>query len=219
MISKLMPNFLKKKLVNYMANIVKIQENTMPTNELGMRHLQNVQVVDNRQTFLNKLPKNAIVAELGVDKGDFSEFILDITQPKKLHLIDAWDTERYHDGLAVNVQNKFKNKLDDKTIEIHRGYSTDWLVKFDDNYFDWVYIDTNHSYETTAAELAICQYKVKPGGIIAGHDYALGLPGYTFRYGVVEAVNEFCVKNNWEIIYLTHESHRMISYALRKIQA
>jgi hypothetical protein len=59
---------------------------------------------------------------------------------------------------------------------------------------------------------------VKDGGIIAGHDYTRYGGKYGMeRYGVVEAVNAFCLKYDWEMIYLTHECHRHLSYALRKI--
>ena len=217
MLKNLIPKFVKTKLNHYLVGVVAAQEAAMPVVPLAKKHLQHTLLLDDRTSFLELMPKNAVVAEVGVDKGGFSEQILQITNPQKLHLIDAWDTERYHDGLALGVQVKFRELIASGKIELHRGYSTDWLPKFPDQYFDWVYIDTNHSYETTAQELEICKNKVKPNGIIAGHDYTLGLPGHTFRYGVVEAVNEFCVKNDWELLYLTHEPHRLLSYALRKI--
>ena len=47
---------------------------------------------------------------------------------------------------------------------------------------------------------------MKPNGIIAGHDYILENWNGMVRYGVKEAVYEFCVKYNWEIIYITMEN-------------
>ncbi|MCU0386267.1 MAG: hypothetical protein MUE38_09580, partial [Flavihumibacter sp.] len=59
--------------------------------------------------------------------------------------------------------------------------------------------------------------KLKPGGIIAGHDFIKGnwLSGY--RYGVMEAVYEFCVTHNWELIFLTTETNDHPSFAIRRI--
>lgn len=93
------------------------------------------------------------------------------------------------------------------------------LARFDDGVFDWVYIDTDHSYQLTSLELDLCCRKVKPGGIIAGHDYiAWEYSNPLNRYGVIEAVAEFCVTRQWEMIYLTNESHRHLSFALRQMQ-
>ncbi|MDJ0634304.1 MAG: hypothetical protein QNJ34_14035 [Xenococcaceae cyanobacterium MO_188.B29] len=41
-----------------------------------------------RQFLLERLPKNSVGAEIGVHLGDFSEKILEIVKPNKLHLID-----------------------------------------------------------------------------------------------------------------------------------
>ena len=91
------------------------------------------------------------------------------------------------------------------------------MSKFKNNYFDWIYIDTSHAYEQTKKELEISRLKIKRGGIISGHDYSQGNVNKALNYGVVSAVNEFCIKHNWEIIYLTLESHGFFSFALKKI--
>ncbi len=43
-----------------------------------------------RHELIKYLPRNAVVAEIGVATGDFSERILTVCQPKELHLIDPW---------------------------------------------------------------------------------------------------------------------------------
>ena len=43
-----------------------------------------------RENFLRFLPKNAVVAEIGVATGDFSAQILALSKPKRFHLIDPW---------------------------------------------------------------------------------------------------------------------------------
>ena len=193
--------------------------NSMPYVLLQEQHIANLKVVTNRNALLSALPKGGVAAEIGVFEGEFSRRILKFAQPEKLHLIDVWGSERYPGSLMDVVQGKFETKLADGSMEINRGYSTDELAKFTDHYFDWVYVDTDHSYETTAKELELCRHKVKKGGIIAGHDYVQGDWKLRYRYGVVEAVNEFCHKYNWEMILTTYETHRHLSYALREIGA
>jgi hypothetical protein len=166
---------------------------------------------------LKQLPKNAVVAEIGVNQGDFSEEILSHCSPQKFYLIDIWGSKRYHGGLFEKVKSRFAHQLKEGQLEIVRALSFDGIASFPDQHFDWVYLDTDHSYATTHRELELLRSKMKPGGIIAGHDYIIGNWNGGVRYGVIEAVREFCVEHNWELIYLTHELDIPPSFAIKKI--
>ncbi len=50
--------------------------------------------------------------------------------------------------------------------------------------FDFVFIDADHGYEAVAADIDAYLPLVRPGGIVAGHDYADNWPG------VMRAVDE-----------------------------
>lgn len=193
-------------------------EEQMPSIPLGREHMQNCELLLNRSEMLSKLKKGGKVAEIGVAQGDFSEQILKITKPDSLHLIDTWNSRRYGAGLFKKVTARFKGQLDKRRIRIHRKFSTDAVGDFEDNYFDWVYIDTTHSYDMTREELARYAPKIKHNGIIAGHDYTMGSWRSLYRYGVIEAVHEFCVKYGWELVYLTVEPIENQSFAIRRIQ-
>ena len=103
-------------------------------------------------------------------------------------------------------------------MKIHRKLSTEAVSDFEDNYFDWIYLDTDHSYELTSVELLKYAAKAKQNGVISGHDYSMGNWVESYRYGVIEAVHEFCVKHDWELIYLTLEPTENQSFAIRRIQ-
>lgn len=194
-------------------------EEGIPKVELQQRHIRKAKILLNRDELLAQMPKGGVVAEIGVNEGEFSERILEVSNPGKLHLIDAWgDPTRYTDELKERVRNKFRKSIDAGTVEVNVGFSTDILRDFRDAYFDWVYLDTDHTYQTTSAELNILKSKVKHGGIIAGHDYTVGNWVGDFRYGVIEAVHELCVKDDWEIVYLTTETHQCRNFAIRKLQ-
>jgi predicted O-methyltransferase YrrM len=130
-----------------------------------------------------------------------------------------WSSTRYHGGLEQVVRDKLQREIAEGRVHIDLGRSTDVLQRYPDGTFDWVYIDTDHGYSVTAEELELCRLKVKPGGIIAGHDYVTGNWDGGVRYGVVEAVHEFCVRYEWELILLTHETDRHLSFAIRAIRS
>ncbi|MHA1987706.1 MAG: class I SAM-dependent methyltransferase [Promethearchaeota archaeon] len=213
-----------QKLVNLFGfnllirrNIVDSDINFAQQVRLSQKNINNLKVVLNRDILLKNLPKEGVIAELGVDKGDFSNKILSLTQPKKLYLIDIWDSERYSMDKMVYVKKRFQKEIDTGKVIIIRGTSEKELLKFENEYFDWVYIDTAHTYEQTVRELDLCREKVKDGGIIAGHDYCQGDIKNAQAYGVVQAVNQFCIKYDWEFIFITHETDRTLSFAIRKL--
>jgi len=206
-----------RALNGLLGKVRRAQSKAMPRVELSPKHIANLRVVADRDAFLDALPKGGVVAEAGVDHGDFSARILAITKPAKLHLIDFWGSARYHASLQDHVRKRFAQELTSGQLQIDLGLSTDVLPRYPTGHFDWIYIDTDHGYTVTAAELAIARTKVKHGGIIAGHDYTIGNWDGGVRYGVVEAVHEFCVKHDWELFLLTHETDRHLSFAIRAI--
>lgn len=192
----------------------------VPRMELSTRHIENGRLILNRTEMLKRLQKNQICAEIGVDKGEFTSKIIRYTTPKKLHLIDSWnDPPRYHQGLAELVKGKYATQIKKRLVEVNIGDSVEVLKEFEDEYFNWVYLDTDHSYTRTASELMILNLKVKRDGFILGHDYTLGNWDNNFMYGVIEAVNEFCIKYNWEFIYFTMEPNRFNSFCIRRISS
>lgn len=189
----------------------------IPSVPLAEKNISACRIVLNRQRMLEEIGVRGVVAELGVNKGDFSEIILRITKPNVLHLVDIWGSERYHDGLYNDVRKKFLRLIESDIVKVHRKLSTEAVDDFPNNYFDMIYIDTDHSYGTTIKELIAYAPKMKKDGIIAGHDYTMGNWISGFRYGVVEAVHEFCVKYDWELIFLTAEPMESRSFAVRKL--
>jgi len=77
--------------------------------------------------------------------------------------------------------------------------SNDAVSKFKDESIDFIYIDGDHTYEVCLADITEYWNKLKPGGIMAGHDYC---ERHT-HYGVVESVRKFFgdLKHDFNIIY------------------
>jgi hypothetical protein len=82
-------------------------------------------------------------------------------------------------------------------VRIHRELSSQAVQHFPDEYFDWVYIDGDHSYEFAKADLEAYLPKVKKSGYITGDDYHWG-PAEGFP--VMTAVNEIVNRDDAEMI-------------------
>ncbi|HKJ23652.1 MAG TPA: class I SAM-dependent methyltransferase [Myxococcota bacterium] len=57
-------------------------------------------------------------------------------------------------------------------VRFVQGWSDAVAKEFDDASLDLVFIDADHSEEGVRSDLAAWMPKVRPGGIVAGHDYA-----------------------------------------------
>ena len=66
---------------------------------------------DDREWLLKRLPKRSVCAEIGVYEGRFSELILRIARPRKLHLIDPWKYETDPSVLAQPEMEKRRSPL------------------------------------------------------------------------------------------------------------
>jgi hypothetical protein len=70
-----------------------------------------------REHLLEILPKNSVCAEVGVHRGEFSARVLQIVNPKELHLIDPWKYEpsdTYKDALYGGKASRGQAEMDDR---------------------------------------------------------------------------------------------------------
>ena len=150
-----------------------------------------------------------VIAELGVYEGDFSRELLEC-KPKVLLLVDIWtgtctsaDRNGKNNTVNFDMFGTYLSLLFIFSPNIHthiiRGRSDDFLTRIPDDYLDCVYIDSDHSYETTIQELRLSVPKVKKGGWITGHDYVYLCPG------VIQAVDEFIKETGYKIEYLSED--------------
>jgi hypothetical protein len=177
-------------------------------------------IFETRNELLSLVPKNGVIAELGVFKGDFSKKIYEICQPSKLILIDIWSGEKNYSGdVDGNFPNNTKeyftgNQLFEMTQEVVKDFScevhlirnsTSIMSNFPNDYFDMIYIDADHSYEGVKKDLQLSFSKIKNGGFIMGHDYGQNMEKTknVYNFGVKKAVDEFCINNKQQVEYQT----------------
>jgi hypothetical protein len=120
--------------------------------------------------------------EIGVWRGEYAEILLKANPQLRLYGVDPWDCHAFPPGIKGWTQNQadydgfyeqaVKRLSPYPNHTIIRKYSMDALADFEDNSLDFAYIDGNHNFENAARDILGWQRKVRPGGILAGHDYA-----------------------------------------------
>jgi hypothetical protein len=137
-------------------------------------------------SFLNNLGLKT-GAELGVQQGLFSEVTLgNWSDCDRYYLIDVWRKldSNYKDSANVddNIQDllyqetkKRLRKFEDRTELVYiRDFTSNAVHSIPDGSLDYVYIDARHDYCSVTEDLELYWPKLRPGGIVAGHDYMLG---------------------------------------------
>ncbi|MBF0560169.1 MAG: class I SAM-dependent methyltransferase [Nitrospirae bacterium] len=174
------------------------------------------------------LPRNAVVAEVGVAFGDFSDFTLKVLEPFKFVAIDTFELHKFERVFDVSSAEKFeglshggwflkrfKEYVEKGVMEVQMGLSWDMLGKYPDNYFDIIYLDADHSYDSVRKDLNVIKYKIKAGGTIIFNDYTVFDPYTETPYGVPKAVNEFIVENNCEVIFFALQPTMFFDLAVK----
>lgn len=162
-----------------------------------------IRILPEVRRLMNCGPAGPAVAEVGVYTGQYAAALNKHLQPSRLVLIDAWrqfSDEVYDETkmtrrtpekwakIELNVRRKFSNF---PYVEVVNDLSVAAATRFGSGVFDLVYIDANHSYEATAADIRAWWPKVKSGGFLAGHDYGWIKKEKAQFPGVRRAVREF----------------------------
>lgn len=165
--------------------------------------------IGDRVEFLQKLniDKDSIIAEIGVDYGDHAEQIVETLDPNKLYLIDPWDgreeqLDTVQKRFSITASRDTSLLLESSGVIGVIGKSAETANNFPDEYFDLVYIDADHTYESVKDDISTWFPKVKIGGWITGHDYVDGYDGDPYEYGVIQAVNELVVKHDLSLSFV-----------------
>jgi predicted O-methyltransferase YrrM len=145
---------------------------------------------------LNTFPNGRFI-EIGSWLGKSTCFMAEVIKennlPVKFYTVDtflgeinATDQQEIVQKEGGNIYNRFLHNMKDGGV---LDYVTALMMTseeasklFDDESFDFIFIDAEHLYENVKQDLNNWYPKLKKGGIFAGHDY---------REGVQKAVDEF----------------------------
>ena len=123
-----------------------------------------------------------IGAEIGVARGNTTWRLLRYCPSLYLYAVDLWGyvpevfTE-YSQGIYADWDFSLeKRKFDQQTapyvdrLHVMRGISWDMAMYVQEEELDFVFIDADHGYESVLKDIKAWTPKLKPGGVLSGHD-------------------------------------------------
>jgi len=158
-----------------------------------------------------------IGAEIGVDKGGFSNHLLSKSDLEMLYCIDPWidnfgsgQQPDYFDPNGGNRMQECADCLQEFTeagrVELVKGTGLEASAEIPDGYLDYVYIDGDHSLEGVFYDIYAWTPKVRVGGIVSGHDYKDGPKSGMFDYWgghldykVKTVVDYYCARYGYKL--------------------
>jgi predicted O-methyltransferase YrrM len=157
--------------------------------------------------WLSKLDRPRWGAEVGVLDGYTSDVLLQKFPELNMWLIDRWTPFGGPSGLDFLDAKAFErlrrmalwwtSHAVDRRYEL-REESTIAATRFADGSLDFVFIDADHSYEAIRDDLTAWWSKIRPGGLLCGHDY--GVYGdATGAWGISRAVDEFRLRHQMNL--------------------
>jgi len=143
-------------------------------------------------------------AEVGVLMGELSESLLRAMPNLHLTMVDRWkefasDSSYVQSGDAEATRSaddwgsayrsaKARTRFAGERARFVQGDSLEVAEGLNNEMFDFVFVDADHSYSTVSADVRAWWPKVKPGGVLCGHDWCNPAGP---QWGVKRAVSEF----------------------------
>ena len=130
---------------------------------------------DNLPELFNELGYTSGV-EIGTERGIYAEVLCSGMPNLHLTCVDMWKTHAGYYGhrnqkRLDKYHREAQARLEPFNCTLLRAYSMDAVQQFEDKSLDFVYVDANHRIPAVVDDICAWLEKVRPGGIVAGHDY------------------------------------------------
>lgn len=134
--------------------------------------------------------------EVGVYRGEFNEHLCHSLPDATVIAVDAWETGYDHcftdqDAISDNERMTRERLAKYPNSVILKCSSLTAAAMFPPKSLDFVYIDADHRFVSVVQDMAAWTSRIRPGGMLAGHDYiqyAQRVPSH-----VPTAVAGFCM--------------------------
>lgn len=130
-------------------------------------------------------------AEIGVRYGLFSRTLAKYYKGTIL-CVDKWEDREIEEVSTVVLESEQFHRWKGDSISVASVTGFESL--------DFVYLDAGHEYENIKADFEAWYTKVRPGGIIAGHDY-----GHDNEFPGVKKYIDELINNGLEVNFTTDD--------------
>jgi len=151
--------------------------------------------------FFEKIKEGSVGVEVGVLECNNAVYAHTHCKFKMLYLVDEFkeyfdivgDLSTINQDLWEEIYKSNICRMKPFNVKFIRKSSTEAPKDFKDNSLDFVYIDANHIKKYVIADIKAWFPKVKPGGLIGGHDW--------IEAEVRSAVTDWIVPTNYDLCY------------------
>ena len=168
--------------------------------------MRNEEGIEGLLDLINSLTDKENMIEIGTFTGEST--VIFAQHFKKVIGIDPmlsnYDSQDPTSNFDFNeVLEMFANRTKDyKNIQLITKTSDDAADDFNDEVFDFVYIDGIHQYENVLSDIKNYLPKIKKGGVIGGHDYVSNWPGVQLAVNEIFGAPDKTFKDGSWIKYL-----------------
>lgn len=142
--------------------------------------------------------KGLIGAEIGVFEGEHARLLLCNVDIEKLYLVDPYHGYNDYDVKRLSEASKVaRQKLSQWGGKCQWIYQASKSAASELPDLDFAYIDAAHDAASVRSDIATWWPKIKPGGVMGGHDFNNGT--FPEHGGVIEAVVEFVTANSLKL--------------------
>jgi hypothetical protein len=149
--------------------------------------------------------KPKVGAEIGVYNADTSINFMRVLDGCRVYLIDPWrhlpdeeypEVPNYSDEVMEARYQLVTKLIKPYNAVTIRKRSCEAINDFENNSLDFVFIDANHKYEAVKFDVENWHKKVRPGGVVSGHDFCWKHPD------VIRAVTQHAHKTKQKELFI-----------------
>jgi len=140
-------------------------------------------------------------AEIGTANGVYAKILCQLVPGLHLLCIDPW--QAYHMISQEKCDERYaeaRERLLPFNAELIRKPSLEAVKDVPLASLDFVYIDGNHEFDAVMQDIIQWAPRVRPGGMVTGHDYY-----HFYRSGVIQAVDVYTRVHNIQQWYITKD--------------